>query len=224
MTSTTETIWHGSEALRPFLVPIESLQTHPHNPRRGHLPSIAESLDAFGQMRPIVVKDGTIYAGNHQTLAARDLLGWTHVAVVEGSHLTEDELERFLIGDNRTSDLGTYDDQELGAILQRLADEGRLKGTGYTADEADDYLASLGKMQEAERQEFGGGYLESPQEKVDRSDLMRHAENLRDVTLIFEESVATQFGIYIRMLKHTYGTTGVADTVYKAVEDAAKAL
>lgn len=222
--TTAESTWHGTEALKPFLVPIDSLQPHPHNPRRGHLPSIAESLDAFGQVRPIVARDGTIVAGNHTYKAAVELLGWTHIAVLDATHLSEEELERFLIGDNRTSDRATYDDEELSAILTRLSEEGRLRGTGYDADEVDDYLSQLNKLEEAERQEFRGGYLESPQEKVDRSDLMRHAENLRDINLIFEESVAQQFGIYVRMLKHSYGTTGIADTVYRAVEEAAKGL
>ena len=225
MTSTTEEIvWRGTEALVPFLVDVDDLQTHPHNPRRGNLPAIAGSLDAFGQVRPIVVRDGTIVAGNHTYRAAVELLGWNRIAAIDATHLSEEELERFLIGDNRTSDLGTYDDEGLSAILSRLSDEGRLGGTGYTPDEVDDYLAQLNRMEEAERQEFGGGYLESPQEKVDRSDLMRHAENLRDITLIYEESVAIQFGIYIKMLKHSYGTTGIADTVLKCVEDAARKL
>lgn len=223
--SETETVnWRGTETLRPFLVEATSLQVHPHNPRRGHLPAIAGSLDAFGQVRPIVVKDGTIYAGNHQYKAMTELLGWTHVAVLDAAHLTESELERFLIADNRTSDLGTYDDEELSKILGRLQDQGGLMGTGYTADEVDDYLARLNRLEEAERQEFGGGYLESPQEKEDRAKLMRHAENLRDITLIYEEKQAQQFGVFVRMLKKEFGTTGIADTVYRAVEDAAKSL
>ena len=222
--STAEITWHGSEALQPFLVPVGALQTHPHNPRKGHLPAIAESLDAFGQMKPIVSKDGVIYSGNHTYRAAVELLNWTHIATVDGTHLNEDELERYLIGDNRTSDLGTYDDDALSGLLARYQDQGRLVGTGYSADEVDDYLSRINRMEQAEQQEFRGGYLESPQEKEDRAKLMRHAENLRDFTLIYEESQAAQFGIFIRMLKHAHGTTGIADTVYRVVEDAAKAL
>jgi hypothetical protein len=225
VTSTTEqVVWHGTESLRPFLVDATALSTHPNNPRRGDIHAIAASLDAFGQVHPIVVRDGVIVAGNHRFLAATQLLEWTHIAAIDATHLTDEELERFLIGDNRTGDLGTYDDEALSTILRRLSNEARLYGTGYDVDQVDDYLASLSKMEETERQEFGGGYLESPQEKVDRSDLMRHAENLRDVTLIFEESKANQFGIFVKMLRHAYGTTGIADTVYRAVEESAKAL
>jgi hypothetical protein len=220
----TQSTWHGTETLRPFLVPVETLKPHPHNPRRGHLPSIAESLDAFGQVRPIVVRDGTIVAGNHTYKASVELLGWTHIAALDATHLDEEELERFLIGDNRTSDRASYDDEALSGILTRLSEEGRLGGTGYNPDEVDDYLATVNRLQEAERQEFKGGFLESPEQKVDRSDLMRHAENLRDINLIYEESVASQFGIYVRMLKHAYGTSGIADTVFRAVEEAARNL
>jgi len=197
---------------------------HPHNPRRGNVGAIAASLDAFGQVRPIVVRDGVIIAGNHQFKAGVELLGWTHIAAVDATHLNEDELERFLIADNRTSDLGTYDDDELSTILGRLQDQGRLMGTGYSADEVDDYLSRVNRMAESDRQEFRGGYLESPSEKDERAKLMRHSENLRDFTLVYEENQAAQFGIYIRMLKHAYQTNGIADTVYKAVESAAKNL
>lgn len=224
MTSTTEEVWRGTEALRPFLVDVDTLSTHPNNPRRGNLHAIAASLDAFGQVHPIVVKDGIIVAGNHRYMAAVQLLGWNRIAAVDATHLTEEELERFLIGDNRTGDLGGYDDELLSDILKRLSNEARLYGTGYDVDEVDDYLASLNKMEEAERQDTDASYRESPQEKEDRSDLMRHAENLRDVTLIFEESKAVQFGIYVKMLRHAYGTTGIADTVYQAIEMAAKEL
>jgi ParB-like chromosome segregation protein Spo0J len=211
VTSTTEqVVWHGTESLRPFLVDATALSTHPNNPRRGDIHAIAASLDAFGQVHPIVVRDGVIVAGNHRFLAATQLLEWTHIAAIDATHLTDEELERFLIGDNRTGDLGTYDDEALSTILRRLSNEARLYGTGYDVDQVDDYLASLSKMEETER--------------VDRSDLMRHAENLRDVTLIFEESKANQFGIFVKMLRHAYGTTGIADTVYRAVEESAKAL
>src|SRR5215204_3005081 len=224
MTSTTEEIWRGTESLRPFLVETDSLATHPNNPRRGDLHAIASSLDAFGQVHPIVVRDGIIIAGNHRYMAAVQLLGWNRIAVIDATHLSDEELERFLIGDNRTGDLGGYDDEALSGILKRLSEEARLYGTGYDVDQVDDYLASLNKMEEAERQDSSASFRETPEQKEDRSDLMRHAENLRDVTLIFEESKAVQFGIYVKMLRHAYGTTGIADTVYQAIEKAAKDL
>jgi hypothetical protein len=43
---------------------------------------------------------------------------------------------------NRTDELASWDDDALGPILQVLATEGALEGTGFTSDELDEVLAS----------------------------------------------------------------------------------
>jgi hypothetical protein len=45
--------------LAAFVVPIDSLTTHPRNPRHGNLEAITESLRRFGQMRAVVVQRST---------------------------------------------------------------------------------------------------------------------------------------------------------------------
>lgn len=153
---TDEVVWRGPEALRPLLVPIESVGPWPENPRQGDAGAVAASLARFGQQRPIVVQrsSGLIVAGNHVWRAAamvgemETALGfgsgrpWTHVAVVL-SDLSSEEALGYLVADNRTSDLGTYDDDQLAKILVELAQAGQLLGTGYDGDDVDELLASL---------------------------------------------------------------------------------
>jgi ParB-like chromosome segregation protein Spo0J len=104
------------------------------NPRRGQVGVIVESLRTNGQYRPIVVNKGTgtgrpweVLAGNHTLLAAREL-EWDEmdVWVVD---VGEVEAKRIVAADNRTADMGLYDNEALLELLASLPD---LDGTGYT--------------------------------------------------------------------------------------------
>lgn len=130
-------------ALNTLRIPIDSVSAFPGNPRQGDVGAICESLRRFGQQKPIVVQASTRYivAGNHLWKGAK-ALGWTEVAanVVE---MDDREASAYLIADNRTSELGAYDEEALGEMLRVLAEEGNLKATGYDADDVDDFLKRL---------------------------------------------------------------------------------
>jgi DNA modification methylase len=132
--------WEGNTDLRKLLVPVGELRRHPSNPRRGDMDAIRASLRRFGQQRPVLaLPDGTIVAGNHTFQGTVDE-GWTHCAVVR-SDLTEAEVDAYLAADNRTGDLGTYDDEVLARLLQPLYDDGfveRLVARVDPARESDD--------------------------------------------------------------------------------------
>jgi hypothetical protein len=117
-------------------VSIDTLTPFPGNPRRGNVDAIAESLEANGQFRPIVVQAGTNYiiAGNH-TVQAAEKLGWAEVAawVLD---VDDEQAKRILLADNRTSDLGYYDDGDLLGILTDFGAD--LGGTGYALDDLTD--------------------------------------------------------------------------------------
>lgn len=98
-------------------VELATLNPLPGNPRRGDVAAVKRSYLQFGQRKPIVARrqDRTVIAGNHQ-LAAANSLGWTHIAVV----WTDDDdatAKAFALADNRTADLGSYDDDLLAALL-----------------------------------------------------------------------------------------------------------
>lgn len=116
------------------------------NARRGDVAAIARSLHVNGQYRPIVVNRGTltgrpneVLAGNHTLLGARDL-GWLSIDcyVID---VDDDAATRINIVDNRTSQLGGFDDEVLAALLQGFG--GDLEGTGYTEVELADLEALL---------------------------------------------------------------------------------
>ncbi|SLG40058.1 ParB-like nuclease domain [Mycobacteroides abscessus subsp. abscessus] len=111
------------------------------NPRQGNVAAIAASLRSNGQMKPIVVNRGThtgrpneVLAGNHTVKAIRNLAEeypdddrWQKV-LVHVVDVDDDRAARFVAADNRTSELGAFDDR---LLLELLADLPDLDGTGY---------------------------------------------------------------------------------------------
>ena len=128
--------------LRTAVVPLDSIQPHPANPRRGDVQRIARSLQAHGLYRPLVVQQSTghVLAGNHTWQAAAHL-GWKRITVVKVD-VDDDQARRILLVDNAAADAATYDTDALTALLAdigRSAD--RLEGTGYGPDDLARLLA-----------------------------------------------------------------------------------
>lgn len=119
------------------IVPIKSLKTYDKNPRIGNIDAIADSLEASGQFKPIVVNKRTsqILAGNHTFLAARKL-GWDSI-YASFVDVDDDTAKRIVLADNKTSDMGEYDDSVLAELIASLPD---IAGTGYNTDEVEELL------------------------------------------------------------------------------------
>lgn len=155
-TGTDKAVWEGPKQFRSFLIPIDKLEPFPDNPRRGDVEAVAKSLRRFGQLRTIVVDPEIgaegfrrIVAGHHVTLAAESL-GWTHVAAVDNDFGSEDEARAYLLGDNRTSELGTIDEEALASQIKALrAASVTLEGTGYTERDASDLDRKLKAIRDA---------------------------------------------------------------------------
>lgn len=129
--------------LQKLAVPIDSVKPHPRNVRQGDIGSIATSLSANGQYRPIVVHKATnhILAGNHTWKAAKQL-GWSEIAVTFVECSSDDAL-RILLADNKANDLATYDDQGLLDLLKHMVSNDTLDGTLYEPSDLDDLIALL---------------------------------------------------------------------------------
>ncbi|MFD3511903.1 ParB/RepB/Spo0J family partition protein [Streptomyces sp. NPDC058657] len=129
-------------SLADLAVPVADLAHYHRNPRTGDLRTIAASLSANGQYRPIVVNRGTltgraneVLAGNHTLKAARHL-GWEQIAVT-WLDVDDDAAAKIVIVDNRSNDLAGYDTALLAEVLSELPD---LEGTGYDQEQVDDLL------------------------------------------------------------------------------------
>jgi site-specific DNA-methyltransferase (adenine-specific) len=125
--------------------PISQLNLLPGNPRRGDVDAVKASLERFGQRKPIVVRksDRVVIAGNH-TLQAAQALGWTEIAVV---WVDDDDAmsKAFALADNRTAELGDYDEEALAALIGEVGalDPELLEATGWDSKSVSDLLDGM---------------------------------------------------------------------------------
>jgi DNA modification methylase len=122
-------------------LPLAGLAQFPGNARRGDIKVIRASVARHGQYRSIVVRqleDGShvIVAGNHTALA---LAAEGHeTARADLIECDEGEARRINLADNRSAELGGYDDEALAALLSSL--DGDFGGTGWLQEDLDALL------------------------------------------------------------------------------------
>lgn len=206
------------------LTAIKGLKPYFKNPRKGDVKAIAESLDTLGQYRPITVNRGTytgrpneVLTGNH-TLKAAKSLGWSEIAVA-WVDVDEDRANQIVVLDNRTADLGTYDNDVLADLLGDLPD---LDGTGYTDDDVQDLLIGLEDPEEFEPPTPGGaseGGTPTPSETPSEENRWELASRK---TIILGYPVARFVWVTEKLaqLGKAYGTKSNAEALQRLLEDA----
>jgi len=132
-------------------VPVDALQRHPKNPRKGNVTKIAESIMTNGFYGAIVVQKSTntIIVGNHRWEAAKQSGMTTIPAIVVD--VDDATATKILLADNRTSDLAAYDAEELTSILKTVMVEDDLTGTGFDAKDLDKMIADLNDQADYKR-------------------------------------------------------------------------
>lgn len=134
--------------LLPLAFPVAKLKPLPGNPRRGDVAAVRRSYETFGQRKPIVARrvdggEGIVTAGNHQLLAALEMESET-IAVA----WTDDDdatAAAFALADNHTADLGSYDEDDLLAMMQAVAaaDGDLFDATAYTDKDIERMLKAM---------------------------------------------------------------------------------
>jgi len=101
---------------------IAELKSDPANARKHsprNLRAIRDSLDVFGQQKPIVVDSrGVVIAGNGTLEAAREL-EWDEIDVAV-TDLDPAHAQAFGIADNRTAELAEWDTEVLSQLLEGM--------------------------------------------------------------------------------------------------------
>jgi len=173
------------------LVPLASLSEWPGNYRRGAVDAIATSLSRFGFNGAMRVRGGTVYAGNHVLKALRELKtqeekppsgvierdGDWQVPIINIDHLSEEEATAFAIADNRTSELGSNDNEILSKLLADLRISDLMAFTAYN----DDDLAEMLRASPLVEQEVVDAEPLAPEEitdlRVQRGDIWECGEH-----------------------------------------------
>ena len=131
---------------------VQELTQDPDNSRshdRKNLEAIKQSLEAFGQQKPIVIdQEGKVVAGNG-TLAAAQELGWKTIQAVvtdlEGAKQTA-----YAIADNRTAELAAWNDEQLAKSLVSLQNDDSIDEaiSGFDTKEIDKMVQSIAAQNE----------------------------------------------------------------------------
>ena len=136
--------------LKGMAVSIASLVPDPENARvhgERNMESIIDSLDQYGQLKPLVVRKKTrvVVAGNG-TLAAAKELGWTKIAanLVDMDNIVA---TGYGIADNRTAEFASWNFQVL-ARLNKLLEDANHNPVGWSPEE----IIALRKQVEADGQ------------------------------------------------------------------------
>ena len=119
---------------------IKNLELDPNNARKHdqrNLDAIKESLDKFGQRKPIVVTaEGVVLAGNG-TVEAAKALGWDEITVaVAPKEWDADTAKAYALADNRSAELADWDYKVLHNQLFELDTSGwNIEALGFDIPE-----------------------------------------------------------------------------------------
>ena len=211
--------------LEPLLVPIDSVKPHPNNLRKHNLDALMAAIDAYGIMSPIVVQASTMFIckGNGTWTAAKRL-GAEQIpaSVVEMDDATA---WKYLLDDNHTSDLASYDKELLAKALTELADGGQLQGTLWTLDDLETLQAETGQIVINEP-EFAGDYALDPQTMEQRRARVTQntGSKMRQTSVILTVKQHEQFMKDVAVCRAEYGTNGVINTVVEAIHREAQRI
>ena len=94
-------------------VNIDSLETHPENPRQGDIGAISTSITENGWFGTVVaqISSRRVLAGNHRLQAAR-IAGLATIPVF-WVDCDDTQARKILIADNRMSDLASWDELDV---------------------------------------------------------------------------------------------------------------
>lgn len=182
-----------------------SLVIFPGNPRKGNKRLIRESLQEFGQTRPLHARraDNTVIMGNN-TLECMQEMGWPEADVVFHD-VSLERARRIALMDNRVTDMGVYDEEALLAQLQEL--EGDYTGTGWSQEDEerlleelvssarDEFWESPGDEQFTELDQVpatGAAYAENPLQEAARAErqaqqVTHAAAGTRELVLVYPD-------------------------------------
>jgi hypothetical protein len=139
---------HSDPRLEVLYRAIDELSPNQSNPRthsRKQIRQVADSIQQFGFVNPVLVDAGAQIIAGHGRVAAAKLLGISHVPTVRLDHMTEAQKRAYALADNRLAELAGWDPALLALELQYLSEidvDFDLTITGFEHAEIDLLLQS----------------------------------------------------------------------------------
>lgn len=105
---------------------IGDIVPYDRNPRDNEqaVESVANSIDNFGFVVPIVIDGSNVIVCGHTRYEAAIRLGLTEVPTIPASHLTPEQVDAFRVIDNKVSELARWDFDALSGEITSLQSSG----------------------------------------------------------------------------------------------------
>ena len=178
---------------------VDHLVPYERNPRvipDSAIAAVAESIQQFGFLQPIVIDDDGSIAAGHTRLLAAKRLGMVEVPVIRAIHLTPEQIRAYRLSDNRT---GEY----TGWNLDMLAEEVVLLEDVPLPGFEDNELAVL--------RTFVHFLDDAPPLQARTNQLPQADDNLAPLTVFVpREHLAALREKFDGIIKETVGTVGQA--------------
>jgi len=134
---------YENEAHTITCLPPEALIPSPNNARthsERQLQQIANSIQQFGFLNPVLVDEGNMIIAGHGRVTAAKLLGLKTVPTMQFRHLTETQKRAYILADNKLAEKAGWDKDILAIELQNLLvidDSFDVSITGFEMPEID---------------------------------------------------------------------------------------
>jgi len=203
--------------VRVEYINLKKIKEADKNVKDHDIGAIHESINRFGFTSPLLINESTgqLVAGHGRVQALRqkkqfkedvpmninvDENGDWSVPVVRGvSFKNEQEAQAYLIADNRLTELGGWNTDELVKELEKLAEDSTLDGTGFD-------LSSMQELYDDFQQE-----VEEAAESIPSSKLSFEVE-------FDDETQQAMFFEFVAWLKNNYDGETVGERLYQHIE------
>jgi len=203
---------------------IEKLEFDPANPRNHsekNLNAIRASIEEHGQVEPLIVhKKNNVVIGGNARLAVMKDLGYTEVQTVL-LDCDDDQARKLSIVLNRTGELAGWNTDALAAHLLQLGMDGEFnpESLGFSAQELESILAEFDEAVESIDIDEPGERPIPTAPDYDDSGNDGPGQNIKQVTLFFNDDTHSQVVAWARLLAKHFGTKTMTDTVYQSIQE-----
>lgn len=113
---------------------------------KAQIHAIASSISAFGFTVPILADDRNVIIAGHGRWEAAQLLRMTVVPVIHIRHMTQAQIDAYMLADNKLADRSGWNDIQVAKTLKSLSEIAlgfEIEATGFEQPEIDIRIGSL---------------------------------------------------------------------------------
>ena len=110
------------DKLKVQYISINNIVPYENNPRHNQdaIPAVIESIKQFGFRNPMILDKENVIVAGHTRYEAAKALGMTEVPVIYADDLSEEQVRKFRLVDNKTAEFAGWDFSKLEEELAEL--------------------------------------------------------------------------------------------------------